>query len=644
MTCASSRRPGSDPRDPLGLRPKRTAVWTPALAVLLVLFDLLVPSAGAARAAEPVLRFAPGLQTTAEMRDWLRNDAAWLRGRPPLPSGAGRELPAAGDSLGLADLTRRWTAAAAAAGDTVLGASSRTASLTGRWLDRGFLQARVATRGDTLEVDPGPVWRLAALRVDGKDFPGRGRLLGLWLPGPGSRLDATALAAGVRRLLIAVGEEGYPFARWVVAGAERPAGDDDAAPTLVLRATLLPGPRAFIGPVGTNLENPRARGFLIRASGLRTGDPFDQAELVRARERLLARDLYLAVDEPVVHLTSAADTVGVHFPVTPRRKQNRLQVILGLSRRADDQAARLSGEVDLSLPNLAGSGRSLRVGWRDDGLTRSRFGFDYREPLAFGTPLDMTLALEQEVEDASYTRFRVDNAWLLPVVAMWGVELGVGWDRSTYPEGAISRSSRTRGRGAVVHLRGDRTRSGWAASFAVETARRSSTLRQEDEAAASQLGADITQRIYEVDAEGELWLSRTLSVAGRAAFRQLSGDERNAPPSEQFRFGGARTLRGYREGELRGTRAAWGGVELRVGAPLGSRLYTFWDVGYLELWTEDPLAEDPAARVRREDWPRGFGLGLLALTPGGDISLAVGFPGTVDFDLAKLHVTLLESF
>ena len=25
-------------------------------------------------------------------------------------------------------------------------------------------------------------------------------------------------------------------------------------------------------------------------------------------------------------------------------------------------------------------------------------------------------------------------------------------------------------------------------------------------------------------------------------------------------------------------------------------------------------------------------------------SLAVGFPGTVDFDQAKLHVTLLESF
>ena len=87
---------------------------------------------------------------------------------------------------------------------------------------------------------------------------------------------------------------------------------------------------------------------------------------------------------------------------------------------------------------------------------------------------------------------------------------------------------------------------------------------------------------------------------------------------------------------------AWAGVEWRLGAARGSRLYTFWDVGYFDFQT---AAVPPAgAGERRRGWPRGYGLGLLARTPGGDLSLAVGFPGTVDFDLAKLHVTLLESF
>ncbi len=116
------------------------------------------------------------------------------------------------------------------------------------------------------------------------------------------------------------------------------------------------------------------------------------------------------------------------------------------------------------------------------------------------------------------------------------------------------------------------------------------------------------------------------------------------PLSEQFRFGGANSLRGYREQEFHGSRAAWGAIELRVGAPRGSRLYTFYDLGYFAFEAQDPTPEDPERRTLRKGWPRGYGLGILARTPGGDLSLAVGFPGTVDFDLAKLHVTLLETF
>jgi len=83
-------------------------------------------------------------------------------------------------------------------------------------------------------------------------------------------------------------------------------------------------------------------------------------------------------------------------------------------------------------------------------------------------------------------------------------------------------------------------------------------------------------------------------------------------------------------------------VELRVGSVRSSRVYTFWDLGYFEFRSEDPTS--PGDTFGSRGYPRGYGLGLLARTRGGDLSLAVGFPGTVDFDLAKLHVTLLESF
>ena len=108
--------------------------------------------------------------------------------------------------------------------------------------------------------------------------------------------------------------------------------------------------------------------------------------------------------------------------------------------------------------------------------------------------------------------------------------------------------------------------------------------------------------------------------------------------------GGATTVRGYQEDVFHGTRAAWGSIEARIGRPNASRLYTFYDLGYFDFWTLDPVALDPTALIQIRGWPRGYGLGLLARTPAGDISLAIGFPGTVDFDQAKLHVTLLETF
>jgi outer membrane protein insertion porin family len=446
----------------------------------------------------------------------------------------------------------------------------------------------------------------------------------------------------IDRVLEGAGEAGRPFAKWVTSSVEL----DVEKHIVNIEATLLAGYSAWLGPVTTSLPPGRASEFAVRTSGLRAGAPFRQSDLDRAVDRLLARDLYAQVDEPVVYVTAAVDTVGVELPIIPRRKANRLQVILGLSRR-EDGGSRLSGQVDLDLPNLAGTGRALNVGWRDDGDRTSRFGFRYLEPLAFGTPLDTDIALDSEVQRDAYTRFRLENRWRLPVVALWGVEVGAGWDRSTYPTGSLERTSRIRVRGALYHRRGDRSRSGWEGVFAVEEAWRSATTRTDTTGAlgsSNTLGVASTQRIFEVDVAGELWIGSGLSLFGRGSFRELAGPDGEVPLAEQFRFGGANSLRGYREDEFHGSRAAWGAVELRVGSARGSRLYTFYDLGYFAFETRDPTAADPGRRSLQQGWPRGYGLGIFARTPGGDLSLAVGFPGTVDFDLAKLHVTLLESF
>ena len=643
MMCVWKPRPGSD-----GL--KRLLAGAFGTVRSATFLTLLVTVMYPATSPGQVVTFVESWQPQGQEKEWLEQDRRWFKA---LPAARKFTAPVVPDSLsepGLAldldqlhNLKILVAAAGATSGDTLPVVRPVASQMRDRWMDRGYLSAAVMARGDSLQVQPGPVWTIGVLDVAGDDFPGRNHLVATWLPRVGDRFQSEVLSRGIDMVLIGTGETGYPFARWVT----REVVLEPAGHTVSIKAMLLPGNLAFIGPVTSDLEHTRAARFLARTSGLSTGNKFQHSDLDRARQRLLSRDLYTTVGEPTVYLTSSEDTVGIHFPVVARRKVNRVAVILGLSRPAEGEGTRISGEVDLRLPNMAGTGRSLQIGWRDDGDKRSRFGFSYLEPLAFGTPLDMSLALDNEVDREVYTRFRLENNWRLSVVSLWGVELGVGWDRATYPLGTLERTSRVRARGAVLHNRGDRTISGWEGLFAIETARRSSSQRSiedPDVPSTAQLAEAITQRIIEVDSSGEWWIGRTVSLAGRASFRQLTGPERNVPLSEQFRFGGAATLRGYREGEFHGSVAAWGSVEARIGRPGGSRLYTFYDLGYFEFWNLDPLTTDPADLVRFSDQPRGYGLGILARTVAGDISLAVGFPGTVDFDQAKLHVTLLESF
>jgi outer membrane protein assembly factor BamA len=602
-------------------------------------------------ANDPVLR-----AHAATDRSWLGSQPAFLLTAPPQDA----DLPTLVDWMRRVERAQPRPAAPGTDAAAFTPHDEATAPLTGRrdllaglrdrWLARGHLAARVRLApddtlgpGPVIVVAPGPRHTLTSVTVEGEDFPGRARLLELWLPQPGDPFAPDVYLTAAAGIVAGCAEQGHPFPIWLTRSLEI----DPVAATVAIAAVLVPGPVAVIGPQRTTLAAGRGEDFLVRAAGLRTGRPYRESDLRRARDRLFARDLYARVDEPVVHLTTSPDTVGILWRVEPLQRPNRTAVILGLSRR-EEGGTRLSGQVELELPNLAGTGRRLSAGWRDDGVQRSRFGFRYLEPLVAGTPLDGEVSLESEVQEDAYTRFTVENRWRLPVASLWGVELGVAWDRTTFPLGTLESSRRWRWRAGLLRARGDRTRSGWSAALAVETVRRGLSERAPDDDGGpvqppAQLGRQDQQRLVEVDLGGELWLGPELSLAGRASYRRNQADQRPVPLPELYRFGGAVSLRGYREDEFGGETAAWGALEVRLGRALRSRVYTFVDVGYVE-WTVREAAALGGGLVGYDDTLTGFGLGLLTVAAAGQINLAIGFPGNFDFETAKLHVSLLGGF
>ncbi|MBM4131808.1 hypothetical protein FJ250_12410, partial [bacterium] len=293
-------------------RPPGPAVSPAALPLPL----LLPPAPGSAAPAAPratggpppppgAVVWAGAAPPDAGELAWLREDRAWLAGpaAASLPRLAAADT-VAGAAAGAQDaLRRRLAVAIIARGDTVGPLRAPASALRDRWLARGYLQAAVEARGDSLAVDPGGAWTFGDWDVGGEAFPGRERLLADWLPASGGRFEARRLDDAATGLLEALGELGYPFPRWIVSDLHL----DARARAVDTRAVLLPGVASRIGPVTSDLEDPRAQRFLVRSSGLRTGAPVRGSDLRRAVERLWARDLWEEVGEPRVYATTAAD-------------------------------------------------------------------------------------------------------------------------------------------------------------------------------------------------------------------------------------------------------------------------------------------------------------------------------------------------
>ncbi len=106
------------------------------------------------------------------------------------------------------------------------------------------------------------------------------------------------------------------------------------------------------------------------------------------------------------------------------------------------------------------------------------------------------------------------------------------------------------------------------------------------------------------------------------------------PFHELLVLGGARSLRGYREEQFRGTRVALGSVEYRYLLGRRSRAIAFVDAGY---WYRD------GSNVAK-DTNLGYGIGLRGDTRLGTISIDYGLGEGDDLLDGKLHVGLIREF
>ncbi|MCF7886054.1 MAG: BamA/TamA family outer membrane protein [Candidatus Marinimicrobia bacterium] len=105
--------------------------------------------------------------------------------------------------------------------------------------------------------------------------------------------------------------------------------------------------------------------------------------------------------------------------------------------------------------------------------------------------------------------------------------------------------------------------------------------------------------------------------------------------SDYFWFGGSESMRGYPEDFLNGTRVGWATLELRWLQGMYSRLYLFYERGYLYF-------RENGKPIR--DYPASFGVGIRLNSRAGIIGLDYAFDEDDSFSTAKIHIRFTNRF
>lgn len=549
---------------------------------------------------------------------------------PAAPARAAARLEVAGWPGTSREAEALFAGALRAPGDTAALpaalAGAAAALQAGGWLDaRVFADWSADRSALAVRIEPGARlrWGRVSFEVPPEDTAAFAEAVA-WRPGaPANPADVTAALA---RAVDAAEAQGHAWARLGVSGWSADSGRVD------VRLSGARGPRVTIEEARFEGRRSTRREVVLRATGRLEGRPYDPAAVRVAGQRLAQLGVFRRVE--YLGLAGAGDwRRGVLRWRVEEPRYNTFEGAVGVQ-----GSGTAVGLARLDLGNVLGTARAVSLSWQSRGRGLTDFGARYAEPLALGTPLRLELALQQQVQDTLYTRFRWGAKARAALGAREAIEGGFEKEEVVQSTGeprsadlssvtfAIERDGRD---DAAAPRRGT-----WTRLSATQT-----TKREELRAAAASREA----RSSAAELRGE-WHRRL--GAGQGVTLELRGAARFATGGlladwERWPLGGAATLRGHDEEAFRVDRFALARAEWRffVG-PLGERLALFWDHAEMQTRRALPEGGDRTQRERAD----GVGFGMRLPAAGGLVDLDYGLEPGRGFLDGKIHLRLVTAF
>jgi len=269
------------------------------------------------------------------------------------------------------------------------------------------------------------------------------------------------------------------------------------------------------------------------------------------------------------------------------------------------------------------------------------FSLAYREPFVLGLPFHAALGINRLLRDTTYLEWKYHFKFELPLneslsafVKLTGrevapdslasrqlrlpqtssffTETGISWDLRDNPKNPR--------KGIFLDI---------SFSFGRQKNKGPTYLIIED-------SLSTNETLQKVNADFSFFLPtfKHQVFANRIHAEIISNSTGIVRTPEQIWFGGATTLRGYREAQFTGERVVWINSEYRILLGPLTRLFAFVDNGYyLKKFPEESSG-----------YLTGYGLGIRLTAPIGLLQVDFGLEKGAPFREGKIHVSLINEF
>jgi outer membrane protein insertion porin family len=522
-------------------------------------------------------------------------------------------------------------------------------SVTDNLRHMGYLaaQATIASReftadsafvGVTVDVHEGRRSVLGAITCAGQRELSQEAILEQFEVRPGMPLDQELLEQDIDALLSRYEKLGFPLARCELLRLESRFGHE--ADSLFLLLKVDEGQRVAINEIRVAGNKETKSSVIVRETRVSPGELFNPAKVNAIRTRLNRLNIFSSVAEPDLYMR---DSTGGLLITVQEGNTNTFDGIVGyVPGTATGQSGYVTGLVSVGMRNLFGTGRKLNVRWQREDRHSQELGFRYMEPWIFGAPVNVGGGFLQRQQDSSYVQRTIDGEADL----MLSDELTVGFlvrsekvipsVDSTYVSPTRPSSTSAIGANLLYDTRNDLYSATTGARYRIEYSYGRKKLDDSLAATVSGTGSSGVQRLL-LDLEFYIpAFSRQVIAVGLHGY-EVRG--RDIQESDMFRFGGARTLRGYRENQFMGSRIAWTNAEYRLLLGRRSFLFGFFDTGYYSR-PADTVRDIPA-----EDGVKyGYGIGMRTDTPLGNLSVSFALGQGDSFSQGKIHIGLINDF